>query len=114
MEKRFLIGGGHGQSVFQLGAMGNRHGLISGATGTGKTVSLQVIAENFSRIGVPVFAADIKGDLSGIAQAGNKNSKIENRLRQIGIKDFQPEPSPVVFWDIFGRNGQQRDRKSVV
>ena len=105
MEKRFLIGGGHGQSVFQLGAMGNRHGLISGATGTGKTVSLQVIAENFSRIGVPVFAADIKGDLSGIAQAGNKNSKIENRLRQIGIKDFQPEPSPVVFWDIFGRNG---------
>jgi DNA helicase HerA-like ATPase len=86
-------------------ALANRHGLISGATGTGKTVTLQILAEGFSRIGVPVFLADIKGDLSGIALPGENNEKIAERLREIGLGDFQPRGYPAVFWDLFGRSG---------
>jgi DNA helicase HerA-like ATPase len=85
--------------------MANRHGLVAGATGTGKTVSLQVLAEAFSRIGVPVFAADVKGDLSGISQAGGGNAKVEERARQLGLSDFAYEATPVVFWDVFGEKG---------
>ena len=83
----------------------NRHGLIAGATGTGKTVSLQVLTEGFSRIGVPVFLSDIKGDLTGITQAGKPHPKIEERLEKIGIEDYEAEPFPVVFWDLFGKQG---------
>ncbi len=83
---------------------GNRHGLIAGATGTGKTVSLQVLAEGFSAIGVPVFMADVKGDLAGLSQAGGGNSKLEDRAHQIGY-DLQYQAFPVVFWDVFGQNG---------
>ena len=87
-----------------LPAMANRHGLIAGATGTGKTVSLQVFAEGLSRIGVPVFLADVKGDLSGIAKPGGNNPKIVARAKQLGL-DFTPNGSPVVFWDAFGKSG---------
>lgn len=86
-------------------AMANRHGVISGATGTGKTITLQILAEGFSRLGVPVFLADIKGDLSGIAAAGQANDKIAERVAEIKIEDFQQRGNPCVFWDLFGRNG---------
>lgn len=103
--EKFCIGGAEGALVEQLGRMSNRHGLIAGATGTGKTVTLQVLAESFSRLGVPVFAADIKGDLSGLANAGSPNPKIDERLAKIPLKTFQQRPCPVVFWDILGKNG---------
>lgn len=98
--------GGNGQARVSLNArMANRHGLITGATGTGKTVTLQVLAEGFSRLGVPVFLADVKGDLSGLAQAGTPHKKITARLEKIGLDDFRLQPNPVLFWDIFGRLG---------
>ncbi|MCC2597521.1 DUF853 domain-containing protein [Pusillimonas sp. MFBS29] len=88
-----------------LPKLANRHGCITGATGTGKTVTLQVLAESFSRMGTPVFMADVKGDLSGISQAAVPNPKLQERLTNLGL----PEPvwggSPVVFWDIFGEQG---------
>lgn len=86
-------------------AYGNRHGLITGATGTGKTVTLQVLAEGFSSIGVPVFLADVKGDLAGLSQAITPHPKVDQRIREIGIEDFTPTAWPTVFWDVFGRNG---------
>ena len=85
--------------------LANRHGLIAGATGTGKTVSLQVLAEGFSRAGVPVFLADVKGDLSGISQASGPHPKIQERIDKIGIADYAHEGTPVVFWDLFGKQG---------
>src|SRR3954463_14120815 len=85
-------------------AYGNRHGLITWATGTGKTVSLQILAEGFSNAGVPVFAADIKGDLSGLAAAGNGKEPLVRRAKEIGI-DYVPDKFPVVFWDLFGEQG---------
>ena len=104
-QKGFIIGGADGFMVEQLCRMSNRHGLISGATGTGKTITLQVLAENFSRLGVPVFAADIKGDLSGIGSAGSPHPKIEERLKKISLENYRQRPYPVVFWDIFGEKG---------
>jgi hypothetical protein len=100
-----IIGAADGLSIEQLGSMSNRHGLVAGATGTGKTVTLQILAEGFSRLGVPVFAADIKGDLSGLAAAATPSAKIEQRLAQIPLPDYAPHPCPVVFWDIHGENG---------
>ncbi len=88
-----------------LPKMANRHGLIAGATGTGKTVTLQSIAEQFSRIGVPVFMADVKGDLSGMSQAGGGNPKVDARVGQLGIQDFKPQAAAVTFWDVFGAKG---------
>jgi len=84
--------------------LANRHGLVTGATGTGKTVTLQVIAEGLSRAGVPVFAADIKGDLSGVAAAGEKKDFILARAKDVGV-DYQSDQFPVVFWDLFGEQG---------
>jgi len=86
-------------------SLANRHGLITGATGTGKTVTLQILAEGFSRAGVPVFAADIKGDLSGIAAAGAPKDFIVKRAAEVGLDDFQYGASPCVFWDFFGEMG---------
>lgn len=83
----------------------NRHGLIAGATGTGKTVTLQVMAEGFSRNGVPVFMADVKGDLAGISKPGEPKPKLAERAKKVGMKDYGPEGFPVVFWDIFGEQG---------
>jgi uncharacterized protein len=91
--------------VFLLPKMANRHGLIAGATGTGKTVTLQALAENFSDRGVPVFMADVKGDLAGLSQPGGNNPKILERARELEIDDFKGEACPVVFWDVFGEQG---------
>ncbi|MDP1538233.1 MAG: DUF853 family protein [Burkholderiales bacterium] len=91
--------------LFMLPGLANRHGLIAGATGTGKTVTLQRIAEGFSKIGVPVFMADVKGDLAGLSQKGEPKPKIEERIKQLDITDFTYEACPVVFWDAFGTQG---------
>jgi DNA helicase HerA-like ATPase len=93
------------EAQYLLPKMANRHGLVAGATGTGKTVTLQVMAEAFSRAGVPVFAADVKGDLSGISQPGKDNPKIEERVKKLGLEDFRFEGSPATFWDVFGEQG---------
>ena len=91
--------------LYLLPALANRHGLVAGATGTGKTVTLQVMAESFSRIGVPVFAADVKGDLSGISQAGKDNPKIADRVKQLKLSNFSFHGCPTTFWDVFGEQG---------
>ena len=93
------------EPIYLLPKMANRHGLIAGATGTGKTVTLQTLAENFSARGIPVFMADVKGDLAGMSQAGGNNPKITARAQELGITDFKGEACPVVFWDVFGDNG---------
>ena len=94
-----------GHEIALLPALANRHGLITGATGTGKTVTLQVMAERFSSIGVPVFMADVKGDLSGLAAAGTSSPKIKERLAQLKFDEPQWSACPVVFWDVFGKSG---------
>jgi len=91
--------------IYLLPQLANRHGLIAGATGTGKTVTLQRLAEAFSRIGVPVFMADVKGDLAGLSQPGAARGKIKERIEQLGLNDFAFEACPVVFWDTFGTQG---------
>jgi DNA helicase HerA-like ATPase len=101
---RILLGKG-AQPVHLLAKYGNRHGLTAGATGTGKTVSLLVLAEGFSRLGVPVFLADVKGDVAGLAMAGTPNEKIEQRVRDVGVEGYASEASPVVFWDLYGKLG---------
>ncbi len=93
------------EEIAILAGMANRHGLIAGATGTGKTVTLRVLAEAFSRIGVPVFLADIKGDLSGLPLPGGENPKVAERVQQLGLEGFAFEGNPVVFWDVFGEQG---------
>ncbi len=98
-----FVGKGDHDQFLSL-ALANRHGLATGATGTGKTVSLQVLAEGFSRAGVPVFAADIKGDLSGIAMRGEAKPELVKRAKEMGL-DYEPEEFPVVFWDLFGEQG---------
>lgn len=88
-----------------LPKLANRHGLVAGATGTGKTVTLQTMAESFSRIGVPVFAADVKGDLSGVSQPAGSNPKVAERVQQLGLGDWKAEGAPVAFWDVYGEKG---------
>src|SRR5438128_8620663 len=95
---RIFIGKGEQPAWLTL-KLANRHGLVTGATGTGKTVTLQVLAEGFSRAGVPVFAADIKGDLSGIAAAGEAKDAFVRRAKDLGF-DYEPDEFPVVFWDL--------------
>ncbi|MEM7044435.1 MAG: helicase HerA-like C-terminal domain-containing protein [Pseudomonadota bacterium] len=103
-ENAILLGKGESHQYLNL-KLANRHGLIAGATGTGKTVSLQVLAEGFSKNGVPVFLADVKGDLSGLSRPGNPHPKIDERIATIGIEGYQQRPFPVVFWDLFGDQG---------
>ena len=91
--------------LYLLPALANRHGLITGATGTGKTVTLQTMAEALSSIGVPVFMADVKGDLAGLSQAGELKGKIKERVELLKLDDFKCEACPVVFWDTFGEQG---------
>lgn len=91
--------------IHLLPRMANRHGLIAGATGTGKTVTLARLAEGFSRLGVPVFLADVKGDLAGLSQAGGEHPKVKQRIKELKLEDFAFAPCPVVFWDVFGEQG---------
>jgi len=105
MSEPFLIARNDKTDVFMLPAMANRHGLITGATGTGKTVTLQVLAEHFSSIGVPCFMSDVKGDLSGIAMPGGGNPKVEERVKQLKLTDFSYTGFPVTFWDVWGEQG---------
>jgi len=95
------------QPVYLLPRLANRHGLIAGATGTGKTVSLQILAEAFSRRGVPVFMADVKSDLSGLSQAGKAHPGLQERAETIGLEDYTHEAFPVIFWDLFGKQGHR-------
>ena len=105
-KQQILIGGNtDGSHILLNPAMANRHGLITGATGTGKTVSLQLLAEAFSRIGVPVFSADVKGDLSGIANPGKPHEKVTERLEHMGVTEHAFEGCPTLFWDIEGKTG---------
>src|ERR1700748_1339236 len=101
--EKIFIGKGEAPAWLTL-ALGNRHGLVTGATGTGKTVTLQVMADGFARAGVPVFAADIKGALSGISQVGEGKDFILKRAAEIGLT-FQPDQFSTVFWDVFGEQG---------
>src|SRR5260370_12483905 len=102
-DEKIFVGKGEQPAWLTL-ALANRHGLVTGATGTGKTVSLQVMAEGFARAGVPVFAADIKGDLSGISEAGEPKDFIVKRAADMGLA-FQPDRFSTVFWDVFGEQG---------
>jgi uncharacterized protein len=102
-DEKIFIGKGEQPAWLTLG-LANRHGLVTGATGTGKTVSLQVMAEGFARAGVPVFAADIKGDLSGISEVGEAKDFIVKRAADMGLT-FQPDQFSTVFWDVFGEQG---------
>jgi uncharacterized protein len=102
-DEKVFIGKGEQPAWLTLG-LANRHGLVTGATGTGKTVSLQVMAEGFARAGVPVFAADIKGDLSGVSEAGEAKDFILQRAKEMGLS-FQPDQFSTVFWDVFGQQG---------
>src|SRR5690554_8129799 len=105
MAEPIVMAQGAGGLVALLPRRANRHGCITGATGTGKTVTLQVLAEAFSRIGTPVFVSDVKGDLSGISQVGAPTSKLLDRLERLGLAQPVWEAAPVEFWDIFGEQG---------
>ncbi len=105
MSEGILIGGNDAGQVFLHPRYANRHGLVAGATGTGKTVTLQCLAEGFSDLGVPVFLADVKGDISGISQAGSPHPKVDERVAKIGIQNFTQRGYPVAFWDLFGKQG---------
>lgn len=104
-EDTRIVLGFSDREVALLAKYGNRHGLIAGATGTGKTVTLQTIAEGFSDIGVPVFMADVKGDLSGLCQAGGGNAKVDERLKLLGYENRGFRGYPVIFWDLFAKQG---------
>jgi DNA helicase HerA-like ATPase len=103
-EPNILVGKGE-TAQYLLLKFANRHGLIAGATGTGKTISLQVLAEGFSSRGIPVFMADVKGDLAGISQSGQAGPKLIERAEKLGIKDYGFQAFPTVFWDLFGKLG---------
>src|SRR5262249_24276114 len=94
-----------GSDLALIPSMANRHGLITGATGTGKTVTLQLLADSFSRKGVPVFLADVKDDLSGVAAAGTPTPKVRERLQATGAPEPAWSANPTVFWDVFGLRG---------
>jgi DNA double-strand break repair helicase HerA and related ATPase len=101
-----LILGGDGQNLAtQTLSMSNRHGLIAGATGTGKTITLQILAEGFAKAGVPVFCVDVKGDLAGVSQTGKSNKEIERRKTLLSLNEFQHRGYATLFWDIYGERG---------
>ena len=106
-EDKILIGCNENTEVFLLPKLANRHGLIAGATGTGKTITLKTLAESFSDLGVPVFLADMKGDISGLAKLGSETDKIKTNVEKYGLaaKGFKYEAYPVEFWDLFGEKG---------
>ncbi len=103
--EKFLVAKNDSEEICLIPSMANRHGLIAGATGTGKTVSLKVMAESFSDLGVPVFLADIKGDLSGFAFAGAENKHVDERVQSMQLTDFVKKAYPTAYWDVFGEKG---------
>ncbi len=106
MLNKIILGvNSKGQQIGIEPKMANRHGLIAGATGTGKTVTLQILAEQFSSMGVPVFTADVKGDLSGLCVAGNDHPKIQERVEKIKLENFEFRGYPSTFWDLYGKKG---------
>src|SRR5512144_1355392 len=105
MAEPLIIAQSGDTELAMLPALANRHGCITGATGTGKTISLQVMAEQFSRIGVPVFLADVKGDLSGLSKPGVATEKLAARFEKLGLPTPQWAGCPVTFWDVFGEQG---------
>lgn len=105
MSDGILLGGSDAGQIFLQPRYANRHGLVAGATGTGKTVTLQCLTEGFSDLGVPVFLADIKGDISGISQPGKPHPKVDERVEKIGIENYTQRGYPVAFWDLFGEQG---------
>ena len=104
MASPLLIAKNADKELALLPSLANRHGLVTGATGTGKTVTLQALAQRFSAIGVPVFMADVKGDLSGLAKPGGGNAKVAQRLKEMNLVQ-EPAACPVVFWDVYGKSG---------
>ena len=105
IDNKILIGKNANEELFIVPNKANRHGLITGASGSGKTITLKVMAESFASMGVPVFLSDVKGDLAGTCMPGEANEKINERLASIGIDNFSYKGFPVVFWDVFGKNG---------
>src|SRR5450432_4839325 len=106
MNDPILIAQADEEPLYLLPAMANRHGLIAGATGTGKTVTLQTLAQGFSKLGVPVFTADVKGDLAGISKKGEPGSKVQDRIQLLKREDvYNPAACPTVFWDLYGERG---------
>ena len=105
MAEPILIAKNGATECLLLPQLANRHGLITGATGTGKTVTLQTLAENLSKLGVPVFMADVKGDLTGITQAGSLSPKIAAILKERGIAEPESVLCPAMLWDVFGTQG---------
>ena len=105
--KIWVANNDNGENVFLLPKMANRHGLIAGATGTGKTVTLKVLAESFSDMGVPVFLADVKGDLSGMVLEGTDSEDMQKRIQKFGLDQagFKYQKYPATFWDVFGEKG---------
>ncbi len=104
-DGKILVAKAGEKEIFIEPKMANRHGLITGASGSGKTITLKVMAESFSSMGVPVFLSDVKGDLAGTCLPGTTNENLEKRLDKLGIKDFEYKGFPVKFWDVFGKNG---------
>ena len=107
MVEPLLIAKSGVKDIVLLPDMANRHGIVCGATGTGKTVTIQAMCERFSEIGTPVFVADVKGDLAGLSQLGGGNEKVDQRLVEMAIPGYTPRGYPVVFWDIYGEQGHQ-------
>jgi DNA helicase HerA-like ATPase len=105
MAERILIGGSEAGQITLDPRYANRHGLVAGATGTGKTVTLQCLAEGFSDLGIPVFLADVKGDISGMSQPGKPHARVDERVQKIGIQNYSQRAYPVSFWDLFGKKG---------
>lgn len=105
VENKILIGKNSEEELFIIPNKANRHGLITGASGSGKTITLKVMAESFSSAGVPVFLADVKGDLAGTCLPGTASEKITERLNSIGISDFEYKGFPTIFWDVYGKGG---------
>ena len=109
-ENKIWIGKSEDEKIYIYPKMANRHGMIAGATGTGKTVTLKVLAESFSDCGVPVFLADVKGDLAGICQSGTANENVQKRVDAMGLMEegFAFRSYPTTFWDVYGELGLTR------
>ena len=105
LNNKLIIGKNENEELFIVPKMANRHGIITGASGSGKTTTVKVMAESFSSAGIPVFYVDVKGDLASIAKAGVENSNVDERLKKLNIEGFNYQSFPTTFFDVFGKNG---------